>query len=127
VNNWKKLTNSRNRVRKKSFGGTFCFSNCHIIGLDKGGLVSGVRHHVGTLAQLSFLPRYFCNSQLSCDMLIIMISSSGGRIYARSEELCDLPFGEEGTADAKCLQCKTEHEVSAINILHVAKNISMRK
>jgi hypothetical protein len=23
----------------KSFGGTFCFSNCHIIGLDTGGLV----------------------------------------------------------------------------------------
>jgi hypothetical protein len=39
VNNWKKLTNSRNRVRKKSFGGTFCFSNCHIIRLDTGGLV----------------------------------------------------------------------------------------
>jgi hypothetical protein len=31
VDNWKKVTNSRNRVRKKSFGGTFCFSNCHII------------------------------------------------------------------------------------------------
>jgi hypothetical protein len=39
VDNWKKLTNSRNGVRKKSFGGTFCFSNCHIIGLDTGGLV----------------------------------------------------------------------------------------
>jgi hypothetical protein len=37
VDNWKKLTNYRNRVRKKSFGGTFCFSNCHIIGT--GGLV----------------------------------------------------------------------------------------
>jgi hypothetical protein len=35
----KKLTNSRNRDRKKSFGGTFCFSNCHIIWLDTGGLV----------------------------------------------------------------------------------------
>jgi hypothetical protein len=33
VDIWKKLTNSRNRVRKKSFGGTFCFSNCHIIGV----------------------------------------------------------------------------------------------
>jgi hypothetical protein len=39
VDNWKKLTKSRNRVRKKCFGGTFCFSNCHIIGLDTGGLV----------------------------------------------------------------------------------------
>jgi hypothetical protein len=39
MNNWKKLTNSRNRVRKKSFGGTFCFSNNHIIRLDTGGLV----------------------------------------------------------------------------------------
>jgi hypothetical protein len=34
VDNWKKLTNSRNRVRKKKF----CFSNCHLIGLDTGGL-----------------------------------------------------------------------------------------
>jgi hypothetical protein len=39
ADNWKKLTNSPNRVRKKSFGGTFCFSNCYIIGLDTGGLV----------------------------------------------------------------------------------------
>jgi hypothetical protein len=39
VNNWKKLTNSRNRVRKKSFGGTFCFSNYLIIRLVTGGLV----------------------------------------------------------------------------------------
>jgi hypothetical protein len=41
----KKLTNSRNRVRKKSFGGTFCFSNSQIIRLDTGGfvfLVSGL-------------------------------------------------------------------------------------
>jgi hypothetical protein len=30
---------SQNRVRKKGFGRTFCFSNCHIIGLDTGGLV----------------------------------------------------------------------------------------
>jgi hypothetical protein len=39
VDNWNNLTNSQNRVRKKSFGGTFCFSNCHIIRLDTGGLV----------------------------------------------------------------------------------------
>jgi hypothetical protein len=39
VDNWKNITNSHNRVRKKSFGGTFCFSNCHIIRLDTGGLV----------------------------------------------------------------------------------------
>jgi hypothetical protein len=31
--------NSHNSVRKKSFGGTFGFSNCHIIRLDTGGLV----------------------------------------------------------------------------------------
>jgi hypothetical protein len=39
VNNWNNITNSQSRVRKKSFGGTFCFSNCHIIRLDTGGLV----------------------------------------------------------------------------------------
>jgi hypothetical protein len=31
--------NSQNSVRKKSFGGKFTFSNCHIIGLDTVGLV----------------------------------------------------------------------------------------
>jgi hypothetical protein len=36
---WKTITNSQNSVRKKSFGGTFTFSNCHIIGLDTVGLV----------------------------------------------------------------------------------------
>jgi hypothetical protein len=49
VDNWKNITNSQNRVGKKSFGGTFCFSNCHIIGLDTGGLVflvSGFGHLV---------------------------------------------------------------------------------
>jgi hypothetical protein len=25
VDNWNNITNSQNRVRKKSFGGTFCF------------------------------------------------------------------------------------------------------
>jgi hypothetical protein len=39
VDNCNNITNSQNRVRKKSFGGTFCFSNCHIIRLDTGGLV----------------------------------------------------------------------------------------
>jgi hypothetical protein len=39
VDNWKNITKSQNRVRKKCFGGTFCFTNCHIIGLDTGGLV----------------------------------------------------------------------------------------
>jgi hypothetical protein len=34
VDNWNNITNSQNRVRKKSFGGTFCFSNCHIIRPD---------------------------------------------------------------------------------------------
>jgi hypothetical protein len=33
-----KTSNSQNSVRKKSFGGTFSFSNCHIIGLDNGSL-----------------------------------------------------------------------------------------
>jgi hypothetical protein len=36
---WKNITNSQNSVRKKSFGGTFTFSSCHIIGLDTVGLV----------------------------------------------------------------------------------------
>jgi hypothetical protein len=35
--NWKNITNSQNSVRKH--GGTFSFSNCHIIGLDTGSLV----------------------------------------------------------------------------------------
>jgi ABC-type transporter Mla MlaB component len=39
VDNWNNITNSQNRVRKKCFGGAFCFSNCHIIRLDTGGLV----------------------------------------------------------------------------------------
>jgi hypothetical protein len=39
VDNWKNITNSHNSVRKKSFGGTIGFSNCHIIRLDTGGLV----------------------------------------------------------------------------------------
>jgi hypothetical protein len=39
VDNWKNITNSQNSVRKKSFGGTFSLSNCHIIGLDTGSLV----------------------------------------------------------------------------------------
>jgi hypothetical protein len=37
--NWKNITNSQNSVRKISFGGTFSFSNCFIIGLDTGSLV----------------------------------------------------------------------------------------
>jgi hypothetical protein len=39
VDNWKNITISRYSVRKKSFGGTFIFSNCHIIGFDTGSLV----------------------------------------------------------------------------------------
>jgi hypothetical protein len=39
VDDWKNITNSQNSARKKSFGGTFTFSNCHLIGLDTGGLV----------------------------------------------------------------------------------------
>jgi hypothetical protein len=39
VDDWKNITNSHNSVRKKSFGETFGFSNCHIIRLDMGGLV----------------------------------------------------------------------------------------
>jgi hypothetical protein len=37
--NWKNITYSQHSARKKSFGGTFSFSNCHIIGLDNGSLV----------------------------------------------------------------------------------------
>jgi hypothetical protein len=39
VDNWNNIPNSQNSVRKKSFGGTLPFSNCHIIGLDNGSLV----------------------------------------------------------------------------------------
>jgi hypothetical protein len=39
VDNWKKITDSQNSVRKKSFGGTFSCSNCHLIGLYNGSLV----------------------------------------------------------------------------------------
>jgi hypothetical protein len=39
MDNWKNITNSQNSARKKSFGGTVSFSNCHIIGLDDGSLV----------------------------------------------------------------------------------------
>jgi hypothetical protein len=41
VDNWKNITNSQNSVIKKSFGGTFSSSNCHIciIELDNGSLV----------------------------------------------------------------------------------------
>jgi hypothetical protein len=46
-NNWKNITNSQNSVRKKSFGGTFSFSNCHIIELDTGSLVFLVFDRVG--------------------------------------------------------------------------------
>jgi hypothetical protein len=45
VDNWKNITNSQNSVRKKSFGGTFSFSNWHIIGLDTGSLVLIVFGH----------------------------------------------------------------------------------
>jgi predicted transporter len=34
VDNWKNITNSQNSVRKKSFGETFSFSNCHISNLE---------------------------------------------------------------------------------------------
>jgi hypothetical protein len=39
MENWKNITKSQNSVRKKSFGGTFIFSNCHIIRLDTGSLL----------------------------------------------------------------------------------------
>jgi hypothetical protein len=51
VDNWNNITNSQNRVRKKSFGGTFCFSNCHIIMLDTGGLVFLVSGHTQVMLQ----------------------------------------------------------------------------
>jgi hypothetical protein len=49
VCNWNNKTKSQNIVRKKSFGGTFTFSNCHIMGLHTGGLVFivyGLDHEV---------------------------------------------------------------------------------
>jgi hypothetical protein len=39
VDNWKNITNSQKSVRKNGFGGTFTFSNCHIIELYTGSLV----------------------------------------------------------------------------------------
>jgi hypothetical protein len=39
------ITNSQNNVGKKSFGGTFTFSNGHIIGLDNGSLMLIVYVH----------------------------------------------------------------------------------
>jgi hypothetical protein len=43
-------TNSQNRLRKKSFGGTFCFSNCP---LDTGGLVFLVSEFALDLGRLA--------------------------------------------------------------------------
>jgi hypothetical protein len=51
--------NSQNSVRKISFGGTFTFSNCHIIGLDTVGLV--------------FLVSGFCLKSISCLLLLELI------------------------------------------------------
>jgi hypothetical protein len=39
VDNWKNLTNQNSVRKKRSFGGTFSFSNCHIKGLDNDSLV----------------------------------------------------------------------------------------
>jgi hypothetical protein len=64
VDNWKILTNFRNRVRKKSFGGTFCFSNCHIIGIDTGGLVFLVSGHTQVMLQTVALFYIHCGSSI---------------------------------------------------------------
>jgi hypothetical protein len=84
VDNWNNITNSQNRVRKKKIGGTLCFSNCHIIRLDKGGLVFLVSDHrngpmiakpdykiiilltwelILTASTLFFLDRYLCSAK----------------------------------------------------------------
>jgi hypothetical protein len=52
---WKNITNSQNSVRKKNFGGTFGFSNCHIIRLDTGGRVFLVSGHNECLSVLSVI------------------------------------------------------------------------
>jgi hypothetical protein len=39
VDNWKNITNTQNSIRKKCFGGTLTFSNCHIIWSDTGKVV----------------------------------------------------------------------------------------
>jgi hypothetical protein len=61
MDNWKDKTNSQNSVRKKSFGGTFSFLNCHIIGLDNGSLVLIVfgKYPITLLSAMSI-----CTSQL---------------------------------------------------------------
>jgi hypothetical protein len=77
VNNWKKLTNSQNRVRKKSFGGTFCFSNCHIIRLDTGGLVFLVSDHALLKKKSFFLSttseaRARCHSKKTAVRIVVI-------------------------------------------------------
>jgi hypothetical protein len=86
VNNWKKLTNSRNRVRKKSFGGTFCFSNSHIIRLDTGGLVFLVSGHGcgrrSEIHRISAKANYYIDvSELRADILDIKMATFDQTYY----------------------------------------------
>jgi hypothetical protein len=66
---WKNITNSQNSVRKKSFGGTFTFSNCHIIGLDTVGLV------------------FLVSVRAHCSIVTVGIAAYGEAILY---QLCDL-------------------------------------
>jgi hypothetical protein len=88
VDNWKNITNSQNSVRKKSFGGTFTFSNCHIIGLDTVSLVflvSGFTHlkylliflnkQNQPLAIFNILHFHFCYQTLGLIHLFLTIPS----------------------------------------------------
>jgi hypothetical protein len=84
VDNWYNITNSQNRVRKKSFGGTFCFSNCHIIRLDTGGLVFIVSvgykddsSGKGHLRILNFAPDF----SVCCEACLHRIGADGRSKY----------------------------------------------
>jgi hypothetical protein len=75
VDNWKNITNSQNRVRKKSFGGTFCFSNCHIIRLDTGGSALGYPKSVTK----KFCAHFWVHKSLSMMCTLTLTKGSFGK------------------------------------------------
>jgi hypothetical protein len=92
---WKNIKNSQNSVRKKSFGGTFTFSNCHIIGLDTVCLVFLVSGHGIVLGHYTYYTlgkpaSAVCSSHDREDMLKIhFFKLSHNRVrYGRSSVSC---------------------------------------
>jgi hypothetical protein len=74
VDNWKKLTNSQNSVKKKSFGGTFSSSNCHIIGLDNGSLVLIVFGRNCSILIVDAMPTaFYCSQKLFSGALLLCV------------------------------------------------------